>query len=98
MSKDPRDILIRPVVSEKSFGMASEDNKYTFEVAGSANKVEIRQAIETQYQVRVVKVNTLWVKGKKRRLGRMPQGRTANWKKAVVTLVAGDSIAIFETG
>lgn len=98
MSKDPRDIIIRPVVSEKSYAMAEEDGKYTFEVASTANKIEIRHAVEDQFQVRVVKVNTLWVRGKARRLGRLPQGRTKNWKKAVVTLAPGDSIAIFETG
>jgi large subunit ribosomal protein L23 len=98
MSKDPRDILIQPVVSEKSYGLVEAENKYTFEVAGSANKIEIRNAVEQQFQVRVKSVNTLWVKGKKRRLGRLPQGTTPSWKKAVVTLVAGDSIAIFETG
>ncbi len=98
MSKDPRDILIRPVVSEKTYGLAENAGKYTFEVAGDSNKIEIREAIEKQFQVRVTKVNTLWVRGKQRRLGRMPQGTTKRWKKAVVTLAPGDSIAIFEAG
>ncbi len=98
MSKDPRDIIIRPVVSEKSYDQANHAGKYTFEVAPDSNKIEIRRAIEQQFSVRVQAVNTLWVRGKKRRLGRLPQGQTKRWKKAVVTLVAGDTIAIFETG
>lgn len=98
MAKDPRDILVRPVVSEKSYDQANHDGKYTFEVAPDSNKIEIREAIEQQFQVKVVAVNTLWVRGKTRRLGRMPQGSTKRWKKAVVTLVPGDTIAIFETG
>lgn len=95
--KEPHDILIRPVVSEKSYGLA-ELGKYTFEVAGEANKIEIRQAVEEQFHVVVTAVNTLWVRGKQRRMGRLPAGRTKRWKKAVVTLQAGDSIDIFEAG
>lgn len=98
MSRDPRDIIIRPVVSEKSYGLAESAGKYTFEVAGDSNKIEIREAVEAQFHVHVTAVNTLWVRGKKRRLGRMPEGRTKRWKKAIVTLAPGDSIAIFETG
>lgn len=97
MSKDARDIIIRPVVSEKTYLLA-ESGKYTFEVAGDANKIEIREAVETQFHVRVVSVNTLWVRGKKRRLGRLPQGTTRRWKKAVVKVAEGDSIPIFEAG
>ncbi len=95
--KEPHDILIRPVVSEKSYGLA-EQGKYTFEVAGEANKIEIRRAVEEQFHVVVTAVNTLWVRGKQRRMGRLPAGRTKRWKKAVVTLQAGDSIDIFEAG
>ncbi len=98
MSKDPRDILVRPVVSEKSYDLANNLRKYTFEVANRANKIEIREAVEKIFAVRVTAVNTLWVNGKVRRLGRLPAGRTKRWKKAIVTLALGDSIAIFETG
>lgn len=95
--KDPQDILLRPVVSEKTYALARE-GRYTFEVASDANKVEIRAAIERQFQVKVKSVNTLWVRGKQRRLGRLPMGHTRRWKKAVVSLAPGDTIDIFEAG
>ena len=98
MSKDARDILVRPVVSEKTYTLADQLRKYTFEVAGDGNKIEIREAVEHIFHVHVTAVNTLWVLGKARRLGRMPAGRTKRWKKAVVTLAPGESIPIFETG
>ncbi|MCC7490696.1 MAG: 50S ribosomal protein L23 [Fimbriimonadaceae bacterium] len=98
MPKDPRDILVRPVVSEKSYELVESARKYTFVVAGTANKIEVREAVERQFNVRVTAVNTLWVRGKSRRLGRLPAGTTKRWKKAIVTLAVGDSIAIFETG
>jgi large subunit ribosomal protein L23 len=94
---DARDIIVRPVISEKSYDLA-EDGRYTFEVAPRANKIQVREAIEEIFHVRVTAVNTLWVRGKQRRLGRMPAGRTPRWKKAVVTLAPGESIALFETG
>lgn len=97
MNKDPRDIIIRPVVSEKSYTLSAA-NRYTFEVARDANKIEIRRAVEQQFRVTVTKVNTMWVRGKRRRLGRLPAGTTPKWKKAIVTLVEGDSIPIYETG
>lgn len=97
MSKDPREIILRPVVSEKTYRLA-ESGQYTFEVAATANKIEVRHAIEDQFHVRVLAVNTLWVRGKKRRLGRLPEGRTRSWKKAVVKLAPGDTIQIFEAG
>lgn len=97
MNRDPRDVIVRPVVSEKSFRLA-ERRRYTFRVAGDANKVEIRRAVEDQFHVTVVQVNTSWVRGKRRRLGRLPAGQTARWKKAVVTLAEGDSIPEFEVG
>ena len=91
--KSAYDIIVRPVVTERSFDLMSE-NKYTFEVAKDANKVEIAQAVEKLFNVKVVKVNTMSVKPKKRRV-RYVQGYTASWKKAVVTLAEGDSIEIF---
>ncbi len=92
---DARDIIIRPIVSEKSFEMI-EDNRYTFEVAKSATKPQIARAIEEIFSVRVSKVNTMNVNGKPRRL-RNATGKTRNWKKAVVTLRAGDSIDLYGT-
>ncbi|MEN6520821.1 MAG: 50S ribosomal protein L23 [Armatimonadota bacterium] len=93
--KDPYSIVKQPLVTEKSMaGVAN--NKYTFEVSMDANKIEIEQAIEKIFKVKVLKVNTLKVKGKKKRLGRHPEGMTADKKKAVITLVPGQRIEIFE--
>lgn len=93
MEKDPRTIIIRPIISEHSYDVI-ENNVYTFEVARNANKIEIRKAIETIFDVSVVKVNTLNVKPKPKRQ-RYQKGYTRQWKKAMVTLKPGDSIEIF---
>ncbi|WP_418134300.1 50S ribosomal protein L23 [Adlercreutzia sp.] len=93
MEKDPRDVIIHPVITEHSYD-AMENNVYTFEVAKDANKVEIRQAIEAIFNVKVVKVNTLNVKSKPKRV-RYQEGRTRTWKKAMVTLAEGETIEIF---
>ncbi len=93
--KDPREVIIRPIITENSYDMM-EENVYTFEVAKDSNKVEIRQAIETLFNVRVVKVNTLNVKSKPKRLRQQP-GRTRTWKKAMVTLAEGETIELFAT-
>jgi len=89
--KDPREVIIRPVITEHSYDQM-EGNTFTFEVAKDANKVEIRQAIEAIFDVTVVKVNTLNVKPKPKRV-RYQLGKTRTWKKAMVTLTA-DSKAI----
>ena len=94
--KDHRDVLIRPVVSEKSYGLL-EQNVYTFIVASAASKPEIRDAVEALFDVSVVKVNTLNRKGKRKR-----NRRTGGWgsksdqKRALVTLIEGDAIDLFE--
>ncbi len=93
MQKDPREIIIRPIITERSYD-AMEDNVYTFEVAKDANKIEIRQAVESIFGVKVVKVRTLNVKPKPKRV-RYHQGYTRTWKKAMVTLAEGDTIEIF---
>ena len=80
----PRDIILAPVVTEKSVGVLSE-NKYTFRVVKSANKIQIAKAVEEIFGVKVAKVNTISMKGHLRRQGRS-EGYTASWKKAVVTL------------
>lgn len=80
-----QDIIIRPVITEKSMLGASE-KKYTFEVAKSANKIEIAKACEELFKVEVAKVNTVSVRGRFRRQGRNNGGYTKSWKKAVVTL------------
>ena len=91
--KDPREVIIRPIISEHTYDMMQE-NVYTFEVAKSANKVEIAQAVEEIFDVTVVKVNTLNVKAKPKRV-RYQVGKTRSWKKAMVTVAEGDSIEIF---
>ncbi len=94
--KDHRDVLIRPVVSEKSYGLL-ETNVYTFVVAPGASKPEIRDAVENLFDVSVVKVNTLNRKGKRKRNRRNGTfGRRASEKRALVTLTEGDSIDLFE--
>ena len=92
--KNPRDILRRPVVTEKSTSLL-QDNKYTFVVDPRANKTEIKQAVESIFKVKVEKVNTLRVKGKMKRV-RNIAGKTPDIKKAIVTLRQGDKIEIFE--
>ena len=83
---NPHDIIIRPIVTEKSMAEMAE-NKYTFEVSKSANKTEIKKAVEAIFGVNVEKVNTLNYDGKVKRMGRSV-GRTASFKKAVVKLTA----------
>jgi large subunit ribosomal protein L23 len=90
----PSQIIIRPVVSEKSYVLASAD-KYTFRVHPDAHKTEIRQAIEALFDVGVVEVRTMNVKSKPKRRG-VVWGRTRTWKKAVVQVRPGDSIPIFQ--
>jgi large subunit ribosomal protein L23 len=91
---DPRDVILAPVISEKSYSLI-DDNAYTFLVHPEANKTEIRQAVESIWDVRVEKVNTLNRKGKSKRF-RFTMGRRSDTKRAVVKLRAGDSIEIFE--
>jgi large subunit ribosomal protein L23 len=91
---DPRDVVLAPVVSEKSYSLL-DDNWYTFLVHPDANKTEIKQAVEQIWEVRVVRVNTVSRKGKKKRF-RFTQGRRSDTKRAVVKLAQGDKIEIFE--
>lgn len=87
------DVVRRPVVTEKSASMQAMRNQFTFEVASSANKVEVKKAIETLFSVKVVKVNMVSMQGKQKRTFGRP-GSTKPWKKAVVTLKKGDSIDV----
>ncbi len=92
-----RDVLIRPVVSEKSYGLIDE-NSYTFVVHPEATKIQIRQAVEEIWGVKVVRVTTLHRKGKRKRSpGRWVYGQRGSSKRAVVKLVEGDKIELFET-
>jgi large subunit ribosomal protein L23 len=94
--KDPRDVILQPVVSEKSYALLDE-GVYTFLVHPSSNKTEIRQAVEAIFNVRVQQVNTLNRKGKRKRNRRMPTfGKRPDTKRAIVTLVAGDTIDLFQ--
>ena len=91
--KDPRQVIIRPIITERSYDLLN-DNRYTFEVAKTANKIEIRDAIENIFEVHVLSVNTLSVKAKPKRV-RYAKGKTRTWKKAIVTLVEGETIEAF---
>jgi len=93
--RSPQDILIRPLVTEKSVNLAQKENKYSFYVDKRANKIEIKKAVEELFKVKVLDVNTAIVKGKKKRVGRFT-GLTPERKKAIVTLRPGDKIEIFE--
>ncbi|HEY8638276.1 MAG TPA: 50S ribosomal protein L23 [Solirubrobacteraceae bacterium] len=91
---DSSQVIIRPVVSEKSYVLAAVD-KYTFRVHPDAHKTQIRQAVEELFDVRVVDVRTMSVKSKPKRRG-WTSGRTRSWKKAIVQVRPGDSIPIFQ--
>jgi len=93
--KNPRDIIIEPVVSEKSYDLVAANNTYTFIVDPRTNKTEIRQAIEPIFDVKVASVNTMIRNGKQKRTG-YTIGRRKDTKRALVTLVDGDSIDVFE--
>jgi large subunit ribosomal protein L23 len=90
----PYQVIVRPLITEKATILAGEQ-KYAFEVDRRANKNQVRSAIETAFSVRVVKVNTMKVHGKRRRTAR-GYTRGHDWKKAIVTLAEGDTIQIFE--
>ena len=89
------EVIVRPVITEKSTDQLDRNHAYTFVVAREANKIEIAQAVEALFNVKVQSVRTMQYRGKERRVGRHV-GRRANWKKAVVTLREGDTIEIFE--
>jgi large subunit ribosomal protein L23 len=93
MFDDPRDVLLAPVISEKSYGLLDQ-NKYTFQVHPDANKTQIKIAVEKVFQVKVLDVNTLNREGKRKRT-RQGFGRRASVKRAIVTLRAGDRIDVF---
>lgn len=93
--RDHRDVLLAPVVSEKSYGLLDE-NKYTFIVAPNANKTEVKIAVEKIFNVKVVGVNTINRQGKKRRT-RAGWGKRPDTKRAIVTLAEGDRIDIFDS-
>lgn len=89
------DILIRPVISEKSVAQ-TERNNYTFAVKRDANKFQIKAAVEAEFKVVVIGVRVMWVKSKQKRRGRQTLGTVPGWRKAVVTIAAGQKIELFE--
>lgn len=91
---NPRDVLLRPYITEKTTAMMAE-NKYTFVVPLTANKIEIRQAVEQIFKVKVLDVNTIRVMGKTKRMGRNV-GKRPDFKKAIVKLAPGERIEFFE--
>lgn len=92
--QNARDIILRPIISEKTMGLLAE-NKYTFEVDPQANKSQIKKAVEEIFDVKVIDVSTINMKGKPKRYG-IFRGYRPKWKKAIVTLRAGDRIEFFE--
>jgi large subunit ribosomal protein L23 len=91
----PEQVIRRPIVlTEKANALREKDNQVLFEVARTANKLQIRDAVQKLFNVRVTDVNTMIVRGKDRRMGR-GYSKTQNWKKAIVTLREGDSIDFF---
>lgn len=93
MKRNPRDIIVKPIITEKTIAMQDQDNKVTFEVRKGANKVEIRQAIEEIFDVKVEKVNIVNTKPKPKRMGEH-QGKTRSIRKAIIKLAEGSNIDI----
>lgn len=93
--KNPREIIITPMFTEKSATVQQNLNAYTFKVSINANKIEIKRAIEKIFSVDVINVNTIRMAGKPKRLGRY-EGKRPDWKKAIVTLKTGQKIDDFE--
>jgi large subunit ribosomal protein L23 len=89
------DIIVRPLITEKSSLLKESGNQYVFEVQRDANKIEIRKAVEKLFKVKVLSVHVTNMEGKKKRLGRFT-GKKPDWKKAIVTLKPEDKITIFE--
>ena len=92
--KDPYAVIIRPVLTEKTTGNIEHLNQYAFAVDPRANKIEIKRAIESIFNVRVTKVSTRWRRGKRRRIGRTA-GWTSSWKEAIVHVGPGEKIDIY---
>jgi large subunit ribosomal protein L23 len=92
---NPYEVLRRPILTEKTGQQSDELHRYTFRVDVRANKLQIKEAVEHAFNVKVLAVNVVNVRGKARRWGRIP-GRTEAWKKAVVTLLPGQTIQFFE--
>jgi len=94
MSLHPNEVLLAPIVSEKSYSLI-DDNKYSFRIHPDAHKTQVRQAVEDLFDVKVERVNIVKVQSKPKRRG-MTRGTRPGWKKAIVQLRAGDTIEIFQ--
>ena len=92
--KNPQSIIKQMLLTEKGTRLTEKENKYLFRVTGSANKIEIKQAVEKLFGVKVDKVNTMNRPGKNKRLRTMTYGKTSEWKRAVVTLKPGEKIEL----
>lgn len=90
--RDAQKIIDKVLLTEKGMRLSEIENKYIFKVSSSANKIEIKRAVEELFDVDVTKVNTMNRRGKKKRARSVKFGRTANWRRAVVTLKEGDTI------
>jgi large subunit ribosomal protein L23 len=93
--KDPHDIVLKPLLTEKMEFLKDDSGKYAFVIHKDANKIEVKNAIEAVYNVTVTKVAVMNMRAKKRRMGWV-SGKRSSWKKAIVTLKEGDSIEYFE--
>ncbi|MBI1819193.1 MAG: 50S ribosomal protein L23 [Nitrospirae bacterium] len=93
--KDSFDIIVKPLLTEKSNQLRETRNQVAFKVRKDANKIEIKKAVEDALKVKVASVNVMRVQGKIKRLGKF-EGKTSDWKKAIVTLKPGEKISIFE--
>lgn len=96
MKREPYDILIRPLLTEKITSLRESANKVGFVVRSDANRVEVKRAVESALKVRVERVNIINVLGKTKRLGRFA-GRRPSWKKAIVTLKEGEKLELYES-
>lgn len=95
MNKEIHEVLIRPLLTERSVFLKDKENRYSFEVAKNVNKIEVRQAVEKFFKVKVKKVRTSIVNGKVRKMGRF-EGQRPDWKKAIVTLAPGQKMNVTE--
>ena len=93
--KNPREVVQRAVITEKGTTLREQANQYFFEVSPDSNKIEIKDAVQKIFNVNVLKVRTMWMPSKTKRMGRH-SGQTTSWKRAVVTLQKDQTIELFE--
>jgi large subunit ribosomal protein L23 len=97
LNKQVYGVIVRPIVTEKTSALKAEANKIVFEVQKTANKIDVKTAVEKLFDVTVTDVSTMIMRGKAKRVGKS-FGRRSNWKKAIVTLKAGTDLDVFGTG